>query len=69
MALIKCPKCGRQFSTHANKCPHCGCTSEEVRFLLVEQRDRRKKEERDCWIILSIGLLLFAIIMAVIFIL
>lgn len=24
MALISCPECGQQISTHAEKCPHCG---------------------------------------------
>ena len=24
MALIKCPECGQDVSTHAITCPHCG---------------------------------------------
>ena len=25
MALIKCPKCGKEISDKAGACPHCGC--------------------------------------------
>lgn len=31
MALIKCPKCGKQFSEHAEKCPQCGATIKEIK--------------------------------------
>ena len=24
MALIRCPECGREISSHAPACPHCG---------------------------------------------
>ena len=27
MALINCPRCGKQISDKANKCPHCGFLS------------------------------------------
>ena len=30
MALIKCPDCGREVSSRANACPHCGCPLEEL---------------------------------------
>ena len=26
MALLKCPDCGSQMATTAEKCPHCGST-------------------------------------------
>ncbi len=29
MALINCPECKKEISSHSNKCPHCGCPSEE----------------------------------------
>jgi hypothetical protein len=25
MALARCPECGREVSTRAEFCPHCGC--------------------------------------------
>ena len=31
MALIPCPECGKQVSTRAVACPHCGCPTEKVR--------------------------------------
>ena len=31
MALIKCSKCGGLLSDKATKCPHCGCSIEEVK--------------------------------------
>lgn len=30
MALIKCPKCGKEISDKAEKCPHCGYPIEEI---------------------------------------
>lgn len=29
MALIKCPECGKEISSKAAWCPHCGCPSSE----------------------------------------
>ena len=37
MALIKCPKCGKDFSDRAQACPHCGISKEEVARLIAEQ--------------------------------
>lgn len=31
MALIKCSKCGGLLSDKATKCPHCGCSIEEIK--------------------------------------
>ena len=39
MALIKCPKCGKQISEHAERCPHCGISKEDAR-LLIKQKER-----------------------------
>ena len=30
MALITCPKCGKQFSDRAEKCPQCGVSEEAL---------------------------------------
>ena len=38
MALITCPKCGKQFSDHAQACPQCGTSKEEVERLIKEQK-------------------------------
>ena len=37
MALIKCPKCGKDFSDRAQACPHCGISQEEVARLIAEK--------------------------------
>lgn len=31
MALIKCPKCGKEMSDRAASCPQCGMTMEEIK--------------------------------------
>ena len=36
MALIKCPECGKEVSSHANACPYCGCPVSEV---VAQQQD------------------------------
>lgn len=51
MALIICPKCGKQFSDHAQACPQCGTSKEEVQRLIAEkeaaevaERERLRQE-------------------------
>jgi len=44
MALIKCPGCGNDVSTHSTECPKCG---EPVHCqMLTEEERRHKKKER-----------------------
>lgn len=38
MALIKCPKCGKMFSVHAQACPQCGLSKGEV-LAFIEKRE------------------------------
>ena len=44
MALIICPKCGKQFSDYAQACPQCGTSKEEVQRLIKEQVERKAAE-------------------------
>lgn len=44
MALIKCPKCGKQFSEHAENCPQCGTSKEDIPRLLKELKEREAAE-------------------------
>ena len=51
MALIKCPKCGKEFSDRAQTCPQCSTPKEEVLRLIAEkeaaeavERERLRKE-------------------------
>ena len=44
MALITCPKCGKQFSEHAKACPQCGTSKEEVQRLIKEQAEQKEIE-------------------------
>ena len=43
MALITCPKCGKQFSEHAKACPQCGISKDEALLLI------QKREEKNRW--------------------
>ena len=48
MALIKCPKCGKQFSEHANSCPQCGISKGEALSLIAKQEEEiRLAAERE----------------------
>ncbi len=42
MALITCPKCGKQFSEHAKACPQCGISKDEA-LLLIHKRDEENR--------------------------
>lgn len=44
MALIKCPKCGKEFSDRAQTCPQCGTSKEEVQRLIKDQQEREAAE-------------------------
>jgi len=44
MALIKCPGCGNDVSTHSKECPKCG---EPIHYQMpTEEEQRLKKKER-----------------------
>lgn len=45
MALITCPKCGKQFSDRAAKCPQCGISQEEVQRLIEEKKAQEAAEQ------------------------
>lgn len=49
MALIKCPKCGKMFSEHADKCPACNLAISEFQYYNLkkynEDRESRLKME------------------------
>lgn len=41
MALIKCPECNQEISSHASHCPNCGCPIETIK---AETRSIQKKK-------------------------
>ena len=60
MALIRCPECGREISSRAKACPHCGFPMDDVvkpndEDLVIEPILERKKSS----IVASIFLFLF----------
>ena len=60
MALIRCPECGREISSRAKACPHCGFPLDDVikpneEELVIEPLLERKKSS----IVASIFLFLF----------
>ena len=62
MALITCPKCGKQFSEHAEKCPQCGIT--KIEALKIWKDDEHVKNVRSyvvCAILflVCIGMLIY----------
>ena len=46
MALIKCPKCGKEFSDRAKACPQCGTSTLQVEWLIKEQKAKEAEQER-----------------------
>ena len=47
MALIKCPKYGKEMSDRATSCPQCGMTMEEIKAAMGENalNDARKTSQ------------------------
>lgn len=43
MALTKCIECGKEVSSYADNCPHCGAPTN---LEIIEEKKRRKKEKR-----------------------
>lgn len=45
MALIKCPECGKEISSLAKSCPHCGCPIEaQDAMIVLENSDQQPVE-------------------------
>ena len=44
MAMIQCPECGKDISTDAKSCPHCGCL---VRKRLQQQEREKNRTEKE----------------------
>ncbi len=42
MALIKCEECGKEISSEALTCPHCGATTSEGKRNKDFQADKKK---------------------------
>ncbi len=40
MALVSCPDCGKEVSTHAEACPNCGCPKD----VILESVEKTKKK-------------------------
>ena len=47
MALINCPRCGGKISERAQRCPHCGCTKQEMEQIAEEQRLQAEREAEE----------------------
>lgn len=52
MALIKCPECGKEVSTLATTCPHCGCPVEDSvgkeRLKIIKNIDNHMVQCKNC---------------------
>jgi len=46
MAIIACPKCDKQVSSHAAICPYCGFQQGEVSEVQLKEFQRRKLRDR-----------------------
>ena len=64
MALIKCPKCGKEFSDRALACPQCGMSINEVRSIKEASVKRAELPDRITRIVM-ICLSSFACIMII----
>ena len=45
--LIKCKECGRQVSSSAESCPHCGNTKFLEQHRYAVQEDKKEREEAE----------------------
>lgn len=49
MALIKCPECGKDVSTSADACPHCGYPINKTNLGYQKVVVQHEKEDRASW--------------------
>ncbi|MCQ2342586.1 MAG: zinc ribbon domain-containing protein [Paludibacteraceae bacterium] len=47
MALIQCPKCGKQYSSHALQCPQCGLLQVDIPAFCKQQAEEKAKAEEE----------------------
>lgn len=45
MALVNCPECGKEVSTHAEACPNCGCPKDVILESVKKRREKLKPVE------------------------
>lgn len=60
MALIKCSECGKEISSNAKACPHCGNPTKNRKFDVDKEVSALKK-------FLIVGIVIFAIVVAFLF--
>lgn len=60
MALIKCSECGKEISSNARSCPHCGNPTKNRKFDVDKEVSALKK-------FLIVGIVIFAIVVAFLF--
>ena len=44
MALVSCPDCGKEVSTHAEACPYCGCPKDVILESMKEEEATESNE-------------------------
>ena len=49
MPLTDCPDCGRQVSTLAPACPHCGCPGASTRPVQLVEQTAKEHKGRMAW--------------------
>lgn len=49
MALVSCPECGKEVSTHAEACPNCGCPKDVILKSIKKRTETKEytKEETE----------------------
>ena len=67
MALIKCVECGREISSKALSCPHCGCPIEHLGRLIPEGSDKNKDIVRALFTILEKNKLIYKYVYDVVY--
>lgn len=45
MALVNCPECGKEVSTHAEACPNCGCPKDVILESVEKTKEKLKPVE------------------------
>lgn len=43
MSLIKCPDCGREISSYADKCIYCGCPMTIIKKTINKKAEKKKE--------------------------
>lgn len=61
MSLFDCPECGKNISTEATSCPHCGAPSAATKHAAQQATVRKQEKAQGCLMLIAGAVILLLI--------